>query len=188
MQGFEGADWLERKNRQEEENSLEAMKHFPIHANSIVADIGAGTGYYTFKVAKLVPKGKVYAVEVQKEYIDYLDKRIKKLKITNVATVKGTELSPNLPTSKIDLAFLVDVYHEFDFPHEMLQSIKNSLKPGGRLLLMEYKQEDPSVPIKALHKMSLKQVDLELRANGFIKEKIEDFLPWQHLILYKKPN
>jgi predicted methyltransferase len=188
MQGFEGAEWLERSNRQEEENSMEAVKHFPLKPGSIIADLGAGTGYYTFLLAPKVPLGKIYAVEVQDEYIDYLHKKINKTRFKNIEVIKGIETNPNLPKGKLDLVFMVDVYHEMAYPREMLAAIKNSLKPGGLILLLEYKAEDPEVPIKELHKMSLIQVDRELKSQGFIKESIGEFLPWQHFILYKKPN
>jgi len=187
IQGFEGAEWLERINREEEEHSDEAIRHFPLKGNSWVADFGAGTGFYSFKISPLVPKGRVFSVEIEQKYIDYLNKKIKTTGMSNISPIKSTEKSSNLPEGKLDLIFMVDVYHELSFPQEILNSLKNALKPGGRILLLEYKAEDPNVPIKELHKMSLAQVDKELKANGFIRERTEDFLPWQHFILYRKP-
>ena len=186
MQGFEGASWLERNNRAKEENTYKALKLFPIKSNSLIADLGAGTGYYTFKAAKMVPNGKVYAVEVQQQYILYLNKKIRDLGVSNVMVVKGTEKSPGLPLGKLDLIFLVDVYHEFLYPKEMLFGILKSLKPNGLILLLEYKGENEEVPIKPLHKMTIIQVDKELSANGFKKLSINETLPWQHLIIYQK--
>jgi ubiquinone/menaquinone biosynthesis C-methylase UbiE len=153
-----------------------------------VADIGAGTGYYSFRLAAKVPKGKVYAVEVQDEMIGYLKNKKKALKDSIVEIVKSSSLSPNLPDNSIDLAIMVDVYHELEFPKEMLQAIKMALRPGGKILLLEYRGEDPSVPIKALHKTTVAQLNRELMANGFQLNYKGDFLPIQHFLLYEKKH
>ncbi|AMR33258.1 methyltransferase type 11 [Mucilaginibacter sp. PAMC 26640] len=186
VMSFEGAAWLERNNRQQEENTELAISKLPIAPNSTVADIGAGTGYYTFRIASKVPQGKVYAVEIQNDAISYLKNKSRSLKNNNIIVVKGSEKSPNLPASSIDLAMMVDVYHELLYPREMLQAIRNALKPGGKLLLLEYRAEDPAVAIKELHKMSVKQVTKELVANGFHLVQDGEFMPIQHFLVYQK--
>jgi ubiquinone/menaquinone biosynthesis C-methylase UbiE len=186
IMSFEGADWLERSTRPREENTDLAISKLPITKNSIVADIGAGTGYYTFRIAPKVPFGKVYAVEIQDDAIKYLKERSKKLKQTNIIVTKGSEQSPNLPDNSIDLAIMVDVYHELFYPHEMLQAIRRSLKVGGKLLLIEYRAEDPKVEIKELHKTSVVQVNKELTSNGFHLVQDGEFMPIQHFLVYEK--
>lgn len=183
---FKGSAWLERKSRQEEENSNLTIEKLPIEKNSTVADIGAGTGYYTFKIYNKVPQGRVYAVEIQDDAVNFLKNKAGQLDAKNVTVIKGKEDSPELPQNSLDLAMMVDVYHELTYPHEMLQSIKRSLKPHGKLLLIEYSAEDPKVEIKELHKMSVKQVTKELKANGFKLAEDGEFLPIQHFLLFEK--
>jgi precorrin-6B methylase 2 len=183
---FSGSAWLERKSRQAEEHSDLTVEKLPIDQNSVVADIGAGTGYYTFKIANKVPHGWVYAVEVQDDAINYLKNKVGQLDIKNVTVIKGKEQSPELPENSVDLAMMVDVYHELLYPHEMLQNIRKALKANGKLLLIEYKAEDPDVEIKPLHKMSVKQVTKELDANGFHLLQDGEFLPIQHFLLFGK--
>lgn len=186
VMSFEGVDWLERNSRTQEENTILAVASLPIKNNSVVADIGAGSGFYTFRVAQRIPKGKVYAVEIQNDAIAYLKKKALEDKLANVEVIKGTEKSPNLPPASIDLAFMVDVYHELSHPVAYLAALSMALKPGGRLLLLEYKEEDPAVAIKAEHKMSVKQAKKELAANGFKLVKNGTFLPLQHFLLFEK--
>lgn len=186
VMGFEGMAWLERRSREQEESVSLAIKNLPIIESSVVADIGAGSGYYTFKVAPKVLKGKVYAVEIQEQAINYLKSKSKELGFSNVIPVMGTEKSPNLPVSAVDLAIMVDVYHELEFPAEMLASIRNSLKPSGKLLLIEYRGEDPEVAIKPLHKMTVKQVEKELIANGFKLVQNGRFMKIQHFLVFEK--
>ncbi|TDB61161.1 class I SAM-dependent methyltransferase [Arundinibacter roseus] len=186
VMGFGGASWLERDERQEEENTALAIQKMPISANSVVADIGAGTGYYAFRIAAAVPQGKVIAVDVQQESVDFMKNKALQEGYKNVEVVPGGEKSPNLPDNSVDLALMVDVYHELEFPHEMLQAIRRALKPDGKLLLLEYRTEDPSIPIKKLHKLSVAQANKELEANGFRLVQKGDFLPIQHFLVYQK--
>ena len=186
VMSFDGVDWLERNSRTAEENTNLAIKRLPVNRNSIVADVGAGSGFYTFRIAKRVPEGKVYAVEIQEGAIKYLQEKSKSLKLNNVQVVKGSAQSPGLPDSSIDLLIMVDVYHELEYPREFLQSIKQALRPDGKLLLLEYKAEDPAVRIKAAHKMTVAQVERELAANGFKMVQQGSFLPLQHFLVFEK--
>lgn len=181
-----GGGWLDRSTRQEEENSLRTIDNMMLNPQSVVADIGAGTGFYTFKVAAKVPKGKIYAVELQGAFVSELKKRRQELGLSNVEVVKGGAKSMNVPDASLDLAFMVDVYHELEYPQEMLQAIHKALKPDGKLLLLEYRAEDPKVSIRELHKMTAEQVKKELEANGFKLFKREDFLPIQHFLMFEK--
>lgn len=185
---FQGKAWLERQSREQEENTTLAIDNLPINAGSVVADIGAGSGFYTFRIAPKVPDGKVYAVEIQDDAIQYLQDRSKELGFDNVITVKGAEDSPSLPENSIDLAIMVDVYHELEFPVEMLAAIRQSLKPDGKLLLIEYRGEDPEVAIRPLHKMTVKQVEKELTANGFKLVQNGQFMNIQHFLVFEKAD
>jgi SAM-dependent methyltransferase len=186
VMNFMGMSWLERSTRPQEENTELAIKNLPINKKSVVADIGAGSGYYTFRIAKRVPDGLVYAVEIQDPAIKYLEEKSKELKFNNVKTIKGSEKSPNLPENTIDLAIMVDVYHELLYPHEVLQEIRKSLKADGKLLLIEYRGEDPKVMIKPLHKMTVDQVTKELNANGFKLIQNGQFMNIQHFLVFEK--
>jgi ubiquinone/menaquinone biosynthesis C-methylase UbiE len=188
IMGASNSEWLDRASRPQEENTQLAIDKIQVPVDGVIADIGAGTGYYTFKLAPKMPKGKVYAVEIQDEMIASLNERKKKLNNTNVEVIKGDITSPNLPENSIDLALMVDVYHELEYPVEMLASIKKSLKKDGQLLLIEYKGEDPAVAIRPLHKTTVKQLNKELAANGFKLTYEGKFLPIQHFLLYKKAD
>lgn len=186
VMGFAGKDWLERAEREREEGISAALQNLPINSKSVVADIGAGSGYYTFRIAPLVPEGKVYAVDIQDDAVTYIKQQSEKLDFENVIPIKGTEKTPNLPKGEVDLVIMVDVYHELSYPQEMLQAIYESLKPDGKILLLEYKGEDPTINIKPLHKMTEKQAKKELKANGFELVKNGKFLPIQHFLIFEK--
>jgi ubiquinone/menaquinone biosynthesis C-methylase UbiE len=186
VMGASNSSWLDRNSRPQEENTQLAIDKINVPATAVIADIGAGTGYYTFKLAPKVPKGKVYAVEIQDEMIEIVKERIKKMNVANIEVIKGGFTSPNLPDNSVDLAIMVDVYHEFEYPVEMLQAIRKSLKKGGKILLIEYKGEDPAVAIRPLHKTTVSQLSKELGANGFKLDYNGQFMPIQHFLLFKK--
>ena len=188
VMGAAGSAWLERSERQQEENTRLAIDKMPLPPHAVVADIGAGTGYYSFRIAAKIPGGRQYAVAIQDEMIQLLRNQKAALKDSVVTIIKGSALSVNLPANSIDLAIMVDVYHELAFPREMLQSIRQALKPTGKILLIEYRGEDPAVPIKALHKTTVAQLNQELMANGFVLQYKGDFLPIQHFLLYEKQD
>lgn len=188
VMGFEGREWLERQSREQEESISLALENLPISSNSVVADIGAGSGYYTFRIAPKVTEGKVYAVEIQDEAIKYLQDRTKELDFSNVIPIMGGEQTPNLPANSIDLVIMVDVYHELEYPQEMLTAIKESLMPDGKILLIEYRGEDPEVAIKPLHKMTVRQVEKELKANGFKLLENGQFMNIQHFLVFGKAD
>ena len=186
VMSFDGADWLERDYRQKEEKTLQAIQKLPITKNSIVADIGAGTGYYTFKIAPKLSGGRIYAEEIQDEMLHYLANRKNQLGLKNVEIVRGTDKSTGLARSSVDVVLLVDVYHELLYPNEMLASVRESLKPCGQVVILEYRAEDKEVPIRNLHKMSAVQVNKEFSANGFKLISDQEFLPWQHFLVFQR--
>ena len=181
-----GIDWLERPERQYEENTALLLKNLDLKPGMNFADIGAGSGYYSNLISKRIGNGKVFAVDVEPEMITYLNDRIKKEKLSNIVTVLGSETSVSLPALSMDMMLLVDVYHEFSFPYEMGLSMFKSLKPNGKLVLVEFRSEDKSVPIKTIHKMSEAQAVKELQMAGFRLEKNIDNLPWQHCMVFVK--
>jgi protein-L-isoaspartate O-methyltransferase len=166
-----GIDWLERKEREIEENTSLLIKNLAVKPGMLVADIGAGSGYHSAILSKMVGKGTVFAVDVEREMIAYLQARIKREKLSQIVPVLCTEKSVSLPENTIDLILLVDVYHEFSYPYEMALSMLSSLKPGGKLVLVEFRSEDDEVPIKTIHKMSETQAIKELKYAGFKFEK-----------------
>ncbi|NRB73972.1 MAG: class I SAM-dependent methyltransferase [Verrucomicrobiales bacterium] len=179
--------WLERPDREEEERPSLVMENLELDPDDVVADIGAGSGYFTFLMAPLVPEGKVLAVDIQPEMLKFIEGKKKLEKAPNVETVLGTIEDVNLPDDSVDLVILVDAYHEFSHPREMAESIAEGLKPGGRLVFLEYRGEDPSVPIKPLHKMTVQQVQREMDVVGLEFVEVRDFLPIQHFIVFRKP-
>ena len=186
VMGQLGANWLERVERIAEERPDDVVKNFKLQTTDVVADIGAGTGYITFRISPLVHQGKVFAVDIQPEMLALLETRKKEMKADNVVTVQGTEQDTKLPAASVDLAFMVDAYHEFSYPREMMQSIVKALKPGGRVVLIEYRGEDPAVQIKRVHKMTVAQVRKELEAVGLKWKETKNFLPYQHFIVFEK--
>ncbi|MCU1236694.1 MAG: Methyltransferase type 11 [Candidatus Solibacter sp.] len=187
VMGPAGADWLVRPERAEEEKPDLALKLIGIPKGAVVGDIGAGAGYLTWRIAGLTgPTGKVYANDIQPEMLELLQHNMKQRKITNVETVLGTYDDPKLPANSLDLVILVDVYHEFSEPQKMLRHIRESLKPDGRLVLLEYRGEDPAVPIRPEHKMTVAQVKMELEPEGFHVDRVLEDLPRQHILIFKK--
>lgn len=187
VMGHLAAAWLERPDREREERTDLLIDNLPLAEDSVVADIGAGSGYFTFEIAQRVPQGKVLAVDIQQEMLDIITARRSAAAITNVETVMGAEDDPNLPADSVDLILIVDAYHEFSYPYEMGVAMARSLKPGGQLVLIEYRAEDRSVPIKELHKMSQKQAKREMAAVGLEWVRTEDFLPQQHFMVFRRP-
>lgn len=186
--GVQGAPWLERPEREDEEEPDLAVRLLRIERGSTVADIGAGSGYFTIRLARAVGNtGKVYATDIQPGMLELLRKNVARARLTNVIPILGTVDDPRLPAESIDLALMVDVYHEFSQPQRMLQRIRESLEPGGRLALIEYRAEDPDVPILPDHKMTKAQVKLEVEHEGFRQTRVFDDLPRQHLIVFTKP-
>ena len=181
-----GIDWLEREEREQEENTTQLMKNLAVQPGMVIADIGAGSGYHSTLLSKMVRNGKVYAVDVEREMIAYLNERIKREGNKNIIPVLSTEKAVSLPANSVDLMLLVDVYHEFSFPYEMTRSMLEALKPGGKLVLVEFRAEDPNVPIKTIHKMSQQQAVKEFKAAGFTFEKNTSNLPWQHCLIFRK--
>ncbi|MAU54958.1 MAG: SAM-dependent methyltransferase [Flavobacteriaceae bacterium] len=186
VMGYQGIGWLERSEREKEENVSKLIKNMRIKSNDVIADIGAGSGYHTFRMASLAPNGLVYAVDIQTEMLMAIENKKTFSEISNVETILGTEKSVQLPKNSVDKILLVDVYHEFSFPLEMIFSMKNALKSNGELFLIEYRAEDPLVPIKRIHKMSQKQAVKEMEAAGFKLRKNIENLPWQHCMVFVK--
>jgi precorrin-6B methylase 2 len=186
VMGHQGAGWLERPDRATEEEPQKMVAALGLKSTDVVADIGAGTGYISQLIARQVPDGKVLAVDVQPEMIELLKRRIKNSKIANIQPQLGTEQSPELPPESIDLAIMVDAYHEFSYPREMMKGIVSALRPGGRVVLTEYRGEDPKVFIKPHHKTTQKQIEREMKAVGLKLLKNEKVLPQQHLFFFGK--
>lgn len=189
VMGFAGVDWLERPQREQEEGLTKLVAALKLQPGQVVADIGAGSGILSIMMAQAVgEKGKVIAVDLQQEMLDLLDKKLAAQDIKNVEGLLGTEKSPRLEAASIDLAIMVDVYHEFAYPYEMVTEISKSLKPGGRVVFVEYRKEDPNVPIKLVHKMTQSQVKKEINQPEFQLKWIEtvNTLPRQHVIIFEK--
>lgn len=188
VMGHQGAGWLEREQRTHEEMPDEVVANMGLEPDDVVADIGAGTGYFAFRMAQLVPKGKVLATDIQPEMLAIMEQRKQEIGISNVETLLGQIDNPGLPANSVDKVLLVDAYHEFSHPFEMMQGIYDALKPGGKLFLIEYRAEDDSVPIRPLHKMSVEQVVREMSVFGMVWDDTLDFLPWQHMFVFSKPE
>ena len=187
VMGWQGASWLERDERQQEERGDLLLRELGLKPGMAVADIGAGTGYYARRMAPLVgSSGVVYATDVQPEMMQMLADGAKKAGLTNIKPVLGGLQSANLPDNSIDLAIMVDVYHELAYPFEVVESLVRALKPDGRIAYIEYRMEDPRVPIKIAHKMSEAQVRKEAAAHGLVWERTASTLPWQHVVIFRK--
>ncbi len=188
VMGHQGLSWLERPEREEEEATNDVVENMGLEADDVVADIGAGSGYFTFRIAPRVPEGKVLAVDIQPEMLDYLNDKKKRMGVSNVETLLGDVDDTRLPENTVDAVLLVDAYHEFSHPWEMMRSIYKGLKPGGRVILLEYRAEDPAVQIKPLHKMTEQQAILEMKAAGLKHVETREFLPIQHFMVFTKPE
>ena len=184
VMGYQGMRWLERPEREEEENSRQLLENMQIGPQDTIADIGAGSGYHVLRMAP--DAARVYAVDIQQEMLDALELRARQAGLLNINLQKGSEKSVRLPENSIDKVLMVDVYHEFSFPREMIASIKRAMRPDAELYLVEYRAEDPSVPIKKLHKMSEAQAVTEMRAAGLKLLRNISNLPWQHCMVFVK--
>lgn len=183
---YTGAPWLVRESRQREEDCRLLLEALAIERGQKVCDLGCGNGFYTFELARRVgPEGRVYAVDIQPEMLRLLAERGAQEGLRNIRPILGTVIDPRLPRGELDLVLCVDVYHEFSHPEQMLERIRASLAPGGRLVLAEFRGEDPAVPIKPLHKMTKAQVRSELEPAGFRLAREFDRLPWQHLLFFE---
>lgn len=186
VMGHTEALWLERPSRKADEKPQELINALNLKPTDVVADIGAGTGYFSFPMAQKLSAGKVLAVDIQPEMLEMIKFLKQENHITNVEPILGSVTNPNLPANKVDLALMVDAYHEFSHPYEMMQGIVNALKPGGKVVLVEYRRENPFIPIKALHKMTQNQARKEMAAVGLQWIETKDFLPSQHVMVFEK--
>ena len=182
------APWLDRSTRAQEQLPDRVVAEMGLAPDAVVADLGAGTGYFTFRLSEHVPRGRVYAVDVQPEMIDILRTRVRENGVANVEVVQGSETDPGLPPGRVDAVLLVDTYHELSHPFEVMTAVVQALRPGGHVYVVEYRAEDPRVPIHPLHKMTEAQIRLELTAVGLTWRETLDFLPTQHLLVFEKPR
>ena len=187
VMGHRGAAWLERQTRAQEELPDALIERLDVAPDAVVADIGAGTGYFSFRLSRVVPDGRVLAVDIQPEMLAILRARGDDLGVTNVVPLRGEIDEPKLPEGGVDAVLMVDAYHEFEWPREMGMALVSALRPGGTLVLVEYRGEDPSVPIKRLHKMTRRQAIDEMQAVGLNWERTERFLPQQHFMVFRRP-
>jgi len=188
VMGFQGIGWLERSTREKEENVTNLINNMKIKPSDTIADIGAGSGYHTFRMAPLAAKGMIYAIDIQPEMLMSIENTKASGNFKNVKAILGTETRINLPRNSVNKILMVDVYHEFNYPYEMIKSIKDALKPKGQLFLIEYRGEDPKVPIKRIHKMTERQAVKEMNAAGFKLKKNLKNLPWQHCMIFELDN
>jgi ubiquinone/menaquinone biosynthesis C-methylase UbiE len=186
VMSHEGADWLERPGRENEEAPTKAIDMMELKPTDVVADIGAGTGYFSFRIAKRVPQGKVLAEDIDEQMVRDIRSAAAEKRIANVEPVLGSTIDPRLPVGTVDVVLMVDAYHEFDHPREMMESIVRALKPGGRVIDLEYRGEDENVPIKPHHKMTEAQAMKEMGAVGLVHLKTLHDLPQQHFLVFQK--
>jgi precorrin-6B methylase 2 len=186
VMGAGGIAWLDRPEREDEERPEAVIHALGLRGGEVVADLGAGSGYFTFRLAAKVGKtGKVLAVDIQDEMLETLRRRATALQVTNVEEVKASETDPHLPASGVDVVLMVDVYHELAYPLEVMTKVREALKAGGRVVFVEYRKEDPRVPIKEVHKMSVEQLTKEMKAVGLVHIRTVETLPWQHIVIFK---
>ncbi|WP_353931496.1 class I SAM-dependent methyltransferase [Okeanomitos corallinicola TIOX110] len=186
VMGYRGAGWLERPSRETEEKTSQIVELLDLKPDNVVADIGAGTGYLSFLIAPLLTQGKVLAVDIQPQMLEIIGYFKEEKNINNVEPILATETNPNLPEESIDLAIMVDAYHELAYPQEVMTKIVKSLKPGGKVVLVEYRGENPFIMIKRLHKMTQKQVKKEMKAVGLNFQETKNKLPQQHFMVFVK--
>lgn len=182
-----GTQWLEQPEREAIEFPNRVVEALNLRPTDVVADIGAGAGFFTFRISPHVPQGKVLAVDIQPEMVDQIRARAEADSIANVEPLLGTVDNPNLPEDSVDVTLIVGSYHEFSHPHEMMQHIVAALRPGGRLVLVEYRGEDTTIPVDPVHKMTEAQARKEMAAHGLVWSQTEDFLPQQHFMIFEKP-
>ena len=188
VMGHEGAAWLERPEREAEEAPTKAVAALGLRPGHVVADIGAGSGYYTMLISAAVgPAGRVYATDIQPEMLSLIRKKIDARRVANVELILGSPAESRLPDAALDLALMVDVYHELSQPQAFLRSVARAIKPDGRLVLIEFRKESPDVPIRAEHKMSVREARMELEAEGYRWDRVIDVLPWQHIFVFRPP-
>jgi ubiquinone/menaquinone biosynthesis C-methylase UbiE len=189
VMSYQGAEWLIRASREEEEQPEAMLDALKIAPGSTVADVGAGVGYTSLRMARRVgPKGRVLATDIQPQMLQMLVSNARTADVKNIRPIRSTATDPKLPEGGVDLILMVDVYHECTHPEATLQGLRKALKPGGRLVLVEFRGEDPDVPIKPEHKMTFAQVRREIEPQGFTFKEKFDFLPWQHIIVFEKPS
>jgi ubiquinone/menaquinone biosynthesis C-methylase UbiE len=189
VMGPGGIEWLDRPERQEEEHPAKVLDSLDLYPGEVVADLGAGSGYFTFRISpKVGETGTVLAVEIQEAMLNTLRARAATMKATNVEVVQGSERDPHLPASGVNLVLVVDVYHELAYPFEVMTKVREALKPGGRVVFVEYRKEDPAVRIKEVHKMSVKQLEKEMNAVGLVRVRTVESLPLQHIVIFEKRN
>jgi len=189
VMGPGGIEWLDRREREEEEHPTKVLDSLDLRPGEVVADLGAGSGYFTFRISpKVGETGKVLAVEIQEAMLNTLRARAATMKATNVEVVQGSEIDPHLPVSRVNLVLVVDVCHELAFPFEVMTKVREALKPGGRVIFVEYRKEDPAVRIKEVHKMSVKQLEKEMNAVGLVRVRTVETLPLQHIVIFEKHN
>ena len=187
VMGPGGIEWLDRREREQEEHPDEVLAALGLHPGEVVADLGAGSGYFTFRMApKVGDSGKVLAVEIQEAMLNTLRARADAMKATNVEVVQGTETDPHLPVTGVNVVLVVDVYHELAYPFEVMTNVRKALKPGGRVVFVEYRKEDPAVRIKEVHKMSVIQLEKEMNAVGLVRIRTVETLPLQHIVIFQK--
>jgi len=187
VMGPGGIAWLDRPEREDEERPAAVIDALGLRGGEVVADLGAGAGYFTFRIAPKVGKtGKVLAVDIQDEMLETIRRRATALKVTNIEEVKDSETDPKLPVNGVDIVLMVDVYHELAYPYEVMTKVRKALKPGGRVVFVEYRKEDPRVPIKEVHKMSVEQVEKEMRVVGLVHTRTLETLPWQHIVIFER--